>query len=72
MAWATANVPWLKGSISNTPMGPFQKILLAGLISSENRAIVSGPMSRQIHPVETASFFTICRFASTSIRSAAT
>ena len=47
-ALATAMVPPAKGLISNTPMGPFQKIVFAALTFSSKRVTVSGPISRPI------------------------
>ena len=48
MARATARVPPAYGSRSNTPIGPFQKIVLASPRAAANRAAVCGPMSRAI------------------------
>ena len=44
-ALATASVPPANGADSNTPIGPFQKIVLARAIASAKPRAVSGPMS---------------------------
>src|SRR5439155_539166 len=41
-------VPRAKGAISNTPIGPFQTIVRAPEISSENASMVLGPISTAI------------------------
>ena len=46
IACATARVPSAKGAISNTPTGPFQKMVFAALIFSAKISRVLGPMSR--------------------------
>src|SRR5262245_13741187 len=45
IASATASVPRLNGSISKMPIGPFQKTVPAGSISSRKACAVAGPMS---------------------------
>ena len=50
MAWATPAVPWTNRSSSNAPTGPFHKTVPAVAMASANRATVSGPMSRPVHP----------------------
>jgi hypothetical protein len=49
-AWATVLVPASKRGSSNTPMGPFQKMVWASAMRSPNSAAVPGPMSRPIQP----------------------
>ena len=48
MASATFMVPLANGFISNTPMGPFQIMVSARLISSSYSSTVRGPISRPI------------------------
>lgn len=45
-ASAIARVPPENASISNTPAGPFQKIVLAARMASAKALAESGPMSR--------------------------
>jgi len=47
-AWASAFVPPAKGSISNTPIGPFQKAVPAAAAAAQKAFVDSGPMSRPI------------------------
>src|SRR4029077_6662790 len=47
-ARAIAIVPFANASFSNTPIGPFQKIVLARLMVVTNFANVCGPMSTAI------------------------
>ena len=42
---ATSRVPRSYGAISKTPIGPFQKTVLADCRTSRNRVIVRGPTS---------------------------
>ena len=49
-ASATAFVPSANAGHSKTPIGPFQKIVLAFAISAAKAARVSGPMSRPRQP----------------------
>ena len=55
-AWAMFMVPAAKAGISKTPMGPFQTMVLAPMISSEKRSMVLGPMSR---PIQSAGKFSV-------------
>lgn len=48
MARESASVPWPNWSISNTPTGPFQRMVPASLSRPPRRPAVSGPMSRII------------------------
>ena len=50
IALATAIVPLLKFSNSNTPIGPFQITVLASFIASAYKASVLGPISNPIYP----------------------
>src|SRR5438067_5105068 len=50
-ASATAFVPAAKRDHSNTPIGPFQKIVFAAASRSANAARVSGPMSSPSQPL---------------------
>src|ERR1700691_5410642 len=45
-AWAILNVPLAKGKTSKTPMGPFQTMVRAVEMASENSSSDLGPMSR--------------------------
>ena len=45
-ACATARVPPANASVSNTPIGPFQKTVLASDSAAAKAAADSGPMSR--------------------------
>src|SRR5689334_2554317 len=54
MASATARVPAANGSISNAPIGPFQKTVPAAPIVAAYFSAVRGPMSRPIHPSGTS------------------
>ena len=45
-----ANVPLEKASISKTPIGPFQMIVLAFPSASEKSFTLAGPMSSARHP----------------------
>src|ERR1700737_868683 len=47
-AWAILKVPLAKGATSNTPMGPFHKMVAARAISSVKASMVLGPISRAI------------------------
>ncbi|SVD81697.1 uncharacterized protein METZ01_LOCUS434551 [marine metagenome] len=47
---AISFVPVSKFDISNTPMGPFHKMVFELSIAALNSAIEFGPMSRPIHP----------------------
>ena len=55
MASATPLVPAANAGNSNTPIGPFQKMVLALDSSAVNRFTDSGPMSRPILPSGIAS-----------------
>ncbi|MNF96709.1 hypothetical protein D3C84_795050 [compost metagenome] len=46
MAWARTLVPLPNWSNSNTPTGPFQRMVFDDFSSSANCAAVCGPMSR--------------------------
>ena len=48
-AAATSLVPPAKASISNTPMGPFHRMVRLSSTACTKRPRVSGPMSRPIH-----------------------
>mmetsp|Transcript_37937 Transcript_37937/g.74115 ORF Transcript_37937/g.74115 Transcript_37937/m.74115 type:complete len:235 (+) Transcript_37937:678-1382(+) len=48
--WATALVPLAKASISKTPMGPFQMMVLHLASSAWISLVASGPLSRPIQP----------------------
>ena len=72
MAWPTARVPAAKASISNTPMGPFQKTVLAPASSRAYSSQERGPMSRPIQPSGMAVLSTICVAASAANLSATT
>ena len=50
IASATVRVPFSKFDISNTPMGPFQRMVLEVLMTSLKALAASGPMSRPIQP----------------------
>ena len=50
MAEATAIVPLLKFSNSNTPIGPFHITVLASLTASAYKASVLGPISNPMLP----------------------
>ncbi len=56
IARATPKVPAANSGVSNTPIGPFQKIVLARWISFAYRATVLGPMSTPIQPSSIAAF----------------
>ncbi|SJT91018.1 Uncharacterised protein [Clostridioides difficile] len=51
IALATAIVPLLKFSNSNTPIGPFQITVLASLIALAYTVSVFGPISNPMFPV---------------------
>src|SRR5271165_3477453 len=70
MAWATASVPPAYGASSKTPIGPFQKTVLAWRMLAANCAADSGPMSRPIWSAGIASAATTWRGVPT-VRSAA-
>ena len=72
MARATARVPPAKGSISNTPMGPFHTTVPASAIRLANSSRVRGPMSRPIQPSGIASASTTRVSASAAKASAMT
>src|ERR671920_840383 len=71
-ALATPSVPFAKSSISKTPMGPFQKMVLAPEMYPSKRATVSGPMSRPILPDGMPSMATVSDAAPSSMTSATT
>src|SRR5581483_5160639 len=71
-ASATAFVPAAKRGHSNTPIGPFQKIVRASPIRFANSLRVSGPMSSPSHPSGSSSFATTRESASASNSEAAT
>lgn len=50
IASPTVREPWVKFSNSNTPIGPFQRIVLDSLITLAKISSVLGPMSRPSHP----------------------
>ncbi len=50
MASPTEREPWVKFSNSNTPVGPFQRIVLDFLITSANIFSDSGPISKPSQP----------------------
>ena len=67
-----AKVPLLKGSISKTPIGPFQTTVLAFFSAFPKRSVVFGPISKPIQP-EGISWTDVIRIgAEESIFSAAT
>src|SRR5665648_819082 len=72
MACATARVPAANGSISNTPGGPFQTIVLASASLAAKSTAESGPMSRPIRPSGIASAATTSCAASAAKASATT
>ena len=72
IACATPRVPSANGAISNTPIGPFQKTVLARPRTSANAATDSGPMSRPSQPSGMASTATVCVAASAANASATT
>ena len=63
IAFATAFVPASNGGVSNTPIGPFQTIVLAARIARGYDCAVSGPMSSIASVAGIASRFTACAFA---------
>ena len=63
MAFATARDPWIKLSNSNTPVGPFQRIVFEFLITSANNSCDFGPISRPSHPSGISLTFTKSVFA---------
>ena len=63
-------MPAAKGSISNTPIGPFQTTVPASAIREANSSRVRGPMSRPIQPSGIASASTTCVAASAAKASA--
>ena len=71
-ALATARVPASKEGISKTPMGPFQKTLLAMPMASAYSSAVSGPISRPIMSSGISSTETVARLASLAKASAHT
>ena len=70
IALATAIVPLLKFSNSNTPIGPFHITVLASLIASAYNASVLGPISNPMLPA--GMFWSSVTTASTSLNSVAT
>ena len=72
IASAIAREPAVKLSNSNTPAGPFQRIVLAPLIASANALRVSGPASKPSQPSGTSLAGQICVLASLENASAAT
>src|SRR5688500_16149864 len=52
MCWARDFVPSAKGSISKTPTGPFQRMVLALESSDLKRSTLLGPVSRPIQRSE--------------------
>lgn len=65
------NEPLAKGSISKTPYGPFQKIVLERAITSLLAATVLGPMSRPSQPSSIPCYsFLVTTFASAANLSA--
>src|SRR5205085_9659367 len=71
-ASATAFVPSAKRGHSNTPIGPFQKIVRAPAIRSAKASRVAGPMSSPSQPSGSASYGTTRASASASNAAAAT
>src|SRR6476660_1601181 len=71
-ASATALVPAAKRGHSNTPMGPFQKMVFARKSSAPKRSRVSGPMSRPSQPSGSSSNELTVDAASASNAAAAT
>src|SRR5919112_3431644 len=71
-AVATPSVPLAKSSISKTPMGPFQKMVLAPAMCPSKSATVSGPISRPILDGGMLSTGTISDSAPSSMASATT
>ncbi|SIA25119.1 Uncharacterised protein [Mycobacteroides abscessus subsp. abscessus] len=72
IASATPRVPAANAGNSNTPMGPFQKMVLALDNTAANRFTDSGPMSRPILLSGIASAATISEGESAANSSAAT
>mmetsp|Transcript_42848 Transcript_42848/g.79364 ORF Transcript_42848/g.79364 Transcript_42848/m.79364 type:complete len:201 (-) Transcript_42848:261-863(-) len=58
------NVPFANASISNTPIGPFMMTVRQSDRNSFCSLVVSGPLSRPIHPSGMASALTVCVLAS--------
>ena len=69
---ATPRVPALNGSSSNTPIGPFQRIVLASAMMRAYSSTVFGPMSRPIMPRGISAAGTVRRSAVAEISAAAT
>src|SRR5713226_5521186 len=59
-ALAISRVPLANAGISNTPMGPFQTMVLAAAIFWRKVSMVLGPMSRPIQPSGVAETETVC------------
>lgn len=70
-AFAICFVPTAKASNSNTPAGPFQKIVLLFLITSSDFFEVSGPQSRPCQVGGISLTLTVLWFAS-ALKSSAT
>ncbi len=69
IACPNAIVPLAKFGISNTPNGPFQRIVFDCAITSANLACVAGPASNPIHPSGiwvTSTTFVVASFANAS------
>ena len=71
-ASATAFVPAAKRGHSKTPIGPFQKTVLASAMRAAKRSRVAGPMSSASQPSGTASHGVTSVSASGSNAAAAT
>ncbi len=72
IAAAMPSVPAANGASSNTPMGPFHRMVLASATIAENDATVRGPMSSPIRPAGIDRASTIWVSASAAISGAAT
>src|SRR5690606_31532509 len=71
-AWATALVPWEKAANSKTPMGPFQRMVLALFTTWAMASLVRGPMSIPSQSAGIASTGTTWLLASGAKESATT
>ena len=60
---AIVSVPLLKLVISNTPIGPFHRIVLDSSMTRENASIAFGPISKPIQPSTMLSELVVLIFA---------
>jgi hypothetical protein len=72
IAVATPRVPAENGSSSNTPIGPFHRIVRASASVRANSSTDRGPMSSPIRSRGSSAAFTVSRLASAEISGAAT